>query len=159
MNHTNKVTPDHFRRDAYLYIRRAMVHQKAAKSTLQRQYALREKATTLGWPTERVIVIDCDVGQSGASTQQREGFQRLISDVRDGRVGILLTLQASRLSRNCGDWHRLLETCAFRGTLLLVNDEVYNPAHVNDRLLLGLGSEGESNLFHHPSHLYDREVY
>ena len=134
-----KVTPDHLRRGAYLYIRQATIHEELPDSgSLQRQYVLRHKAGSLGWPSERVVVIDCDLGKSGASTHDREGFQKLIADVREGRVGIVLTFDVSRLSRNCRDWHHLLETCACNDTLLLVKDDVYDLARFDDRLLLGL---------------------
>ena len=133
-----KVTPDHLRRDAYLYIRQAVVHGELSHSgSLQRQYALRHKAGTLGWPSERVLVIDCDLGQSGASTHDREGFQKLIADVSEGCVGIVLTFDVSRLSRNCRDWHHLLEVCASNDTLILIQEEVYDPARLDDRSLLG----------------------
>ena len=139
IDQVQKVTPDHLRRGAYLYIRQATIHEEFPDSgRLQRQYALRHKAGLLGWPSERVVVIDCDLGKSGASTHDREGFQKLIADVRESRVGIVLTFDVSRLSRNCRDWHHLLEACACNDTLLLVQDDVYDLARFDDRLLLGL---------------------
>src|SRR6202034_2648655 len=104
----------------------------------QRQYALRERAIALGWPIERVQVIDCDQGQSGASAADREGFQRLVAEVSLGHAGIVLGLEVSRLARNNSDWHRLLEICALADTLILDEDGVYDPASFNDRLVLGL---------------------
>ena len=92
----------------------------------------------LGWPSERVVVIDCDLGRSGASTHDREGFQKLLADVSEGRVGIVLTLDVSRLSRNCRDWHHLLEACARNDTLILVQGDVCDPARIDDRILLGI---------------------
>ena len=139
IDQVEKVTPDHLRRDAYLYIRQAVVHGELSHSgSLQRQYALRHKAGTLGWPSERVLVIDCDLGQSGASTHDREGFQKLIADVSEGCVGIVLTFDVSRLSRNCRDWHHLVEACARNDTLILVQDDVCDPARIDDRILLGI---------------------
>ena len=137
IDQVHKVTPDHLHRGAYLYIRQATIHEELPDSgSLQRQYALRHKAGSLGWPSERVVVIDCDLGQSGARTHDRDGFQKLITDVREGRVGIVLTFDVSRLSRNCRDWHHLLEACASNDTLILVKDDVYDLARFDDRLLL-----------------------
>jgi hypothetical protein len=90
------------------------------------------------------MVIDSDLGQSGASMAGREGFQRLVAEVGMGRAGIVLGLEVSRLARNCTDWHRLLEICALTDTLILDEDGLYDPAHFNDRLLLGLkGTTGQ----------------
>jgi DNA invertase Pin-like site-specific DNA recombinase len=156
IDEVQQVTPNHLRRDAYLYIRQATIHAGVPNSgSLQRQYALHQKAIALGWPSERVVVIDCDLGQSGASTHDRKGFQRLIADVSQGRVGIVLTLDVSRLSRNCCDWHDLLEACASHETLVLVKDEVYDLARFDGRLLLGLSrpmSETDARLQCLPVH-------
>jgi DNA invertase Pin-like site-specific DNA recombinase len=101
----------------------------------------------LGWRTEQIIVIDSDLGQSGATARDREGFQRLVADVGMGKAGIVLGLEVSRLARNSTDWHRLLEICALTDTLILDEDGVYDPAHFNDRLLLGLkGTMSEAEL-------------
>src|SRR5207248_975651 len=110
-------------------------------------YALRQQAIALGWPVEQVIVIDSDLGQSGASAVDREGFQRLVAEVGVGKAGIVLGLEVSRLARNSTDWHRLLEICALTDTLILDEDGVYDPAHFNDRLLLDLkGTMSEAEL-------------
>ena len=82
----------------------------------------------LGWPAERVIVIDSDLGRSGASAADRRGFQELMRQVRRGRVGIVMALEPSRLTRNAADWHRLVEACALSDTLLLDQDGLYDPA-------------------------------
>ena len=112
-----------------------------------RQYALRDRAVALGWPSERVIVIDSDLGKSGASGAERAGFQRLVGEVGTGKAGIVLGLEVSRLARNSSDWHRLLEICALTDTLILDEDGLYNPADFNDRLLLGLkGTMSEAEL-------------
>jgi DNA invertase Pin-like site-specific DNA recombinase len=143
-----KVTASHLRRDAYLYVRQSTVRQvfENTEST-RRQYALRERAVAMGWPIERVIVIDSDLGQSGASSTDREGFQKLVGEVGMGRAGIVLGLEVSRLARNSTDWHRLLEICALTDTLILDEDGVYNPGDFNDRLLLGLkGTMSEAEL-------------
>ncbi len=145
---SQKVTASHLKRDAYLYVRQSTLHQvfENTEST-KRQYALRQRAVALGWPMERIHVIDCDLGQSAASAGKREGFQRLISEVSLGRAGIVLGLEVSRLARNCTDWHRLLEICALSDTLILDEDGLYNSNNFNDRLLLGLkGTMSEAEL-------------
>jgi DNA invertase Pin-like site-specific DNA recombinase len=143
-----KVTASHLKRDAYLYIRQSTLRQVLENSeSTKRQYALRERAVALGWPIERIVVIDHDLGQSGASAADREGFQRLVSEVGMGHAGIVLGLEVSRLARNCADWHRLLEICALSQTLILDEDGLYDPTHFNDRLLLGLkGTMSEAEL-------------
>jgi DNA invertase Pin-like site-specific DNA recombinase len=104
----------------------------------KRQYALRDRAVALGWPIERVHVIDNDLGLSGAQSQDRDGFQRLVSEVAMGHAGIVLGLEVSRLARNNADWHRLLELAAMSRTLIMDEDGVYDAASFNDRMLLGL---------------------
>jgi DNA invertase Pin-like site-specific DNA recombinase len=144
-----KVASRHLKRDAYLYVRQSTLRQvfENTEST-ERQYALRQRAVALGWPIERIIVIDTDQGQSGASAAGRDGFQRLVADVGMGRAGIVMGLEVSRLARNSSDWHRLLEICALSDTLILDEDGVYDPAHFNDRLLLGLkGTMSEAELY------------
>ena len=113
----------------------------------ERQYALRQRAVAFGWPAERIVVIDTDQGQSGASAADREGFQQLVAEVGMGQAGIVLGLEVSRLARNNADWHRLLEICALAGTLICDEDGLYDPADFNDRLLLGLkGTMSEAEL-------------
>ncbi len=143
-----KVSPSHLDRDAYLYVRQSTLRQVMENTeSTQRQYALRERAVALGWPIERVLVIDCDQGQSGASAADREGFQRLVAEVSLGHAGIVLGLEVSRLARNNSDWHRLLEICALTDTLILDEDGLHNPGQFNDRLLLGLkGTISEAEL-------------
>jgi DNA invertase Pin-like site-specific DNA recombinase len=142
-----KITASHLKRNAYLYVRQSTLRQVVENTeSTKRQYALRQRATALGWPDERVIVIDSDLGQSGASTD-REGFHKLVAEVGMGRAGMVLGLEVSRLARNSTDWHRLLEICALTETLILDEDGVYDPAHFNDRLLLGLkGTMSEAEL-------------
>ncbi len=143
-----KITASHLKRDAYLYVRQSTLRQvfENTEST-KRQYGLRDRAVALGWPLERVVVIDHDLGQSGASAADRLGFQKLVADVGMGRVGIVLGLEVSRLARSSADWHRLLEICALSDTLILDEDGVYDPSHFNDRLLLGMkGTMSEAEL-------------
>ena len=148
MNESLKVQPHHLQRGAYLYIRQSSMRQviENVEST-KRQYALRGRATGLGWRDDQIIVIDSDQGESCASAAWREGFKRLVSDVGMGRAGIVMGLEVSRLARNNADWHRLLEICALADTLILDEDGVYDPATFNDRLLLGLkGTMSEAEL-------------
>lgn len=143
-----KVNADHLRRDAFLYVRQSSLRQvfENTEST-KRQYALRERAVALGWPIERVHVIDSDLGQSGAQAVDRDGFQYLVSQVAMGKVGVVLGLEVSRLARNSADWHRLLELAAMTRTLIVDEDGLYDPSHFNDRLLLGLkGTMSEAEL-------------
>jgi DNA invertase Pin-like site-specific DNA recombinase len=148
-NETNqKVRASHLKRNAYLYIRQSTLRQvfENTEST-KRQYDLRGRAVALGWPLEQIIIIDGDLGQSGASAADREGFQQLVTEVGLGRAGIVMGLEVSRLARNSSDWHRLLEICALTDTLILDEDGIYDPSHFNDRLLLGLkGTMSEAEL-------------
>ena len=133
-----KITASHLKRDAYLYIRQSTLRQVLENTeSTRRQYELQHRAVALGWPVERVVVIDSDLGQSGASAADRKGFQKLVTEVSLGRAGLVMGLEVSRLARNCSDWHRLLEICALGDTLILDEDGLYNPADFNDRLLLG----------------------
>lgn len=143
-----KVTNDHLKRDAYLYVRQSTLRQVAEHGeSTQRQYALRDRAIATGWPTERVHIIDRDLGKSGSSSATRDGFQELVSEVALGRAGIVMGLEVSRLARNSSDWHRLVELCALTSTLILDEDGIYDPSGFNDRLLLGLkGTMSEAEL-------------
>ncbi|MGH8996298.1 MAG: recombinase family protein, partial [Acidimicrobiales bacterium] len=143
-----KVSAAHLARTAYLYVRQSTLRQVMENTeSTQRQYALRQRAVALGWPTESIVTIDTDQGQSGASSADREGFQHLVAEVGLGRAGIVLGLEVSRLARNSADWHRLLEICALSDTLICDEDGLYNPADFNDRLLLGLkGTMSEAEL-------------
>lgn len=146
-----KVTASHLERLAYLYVRQSTLRQVLENTeSTKRQYALKERAVALGWSLEQVVVIDSDLGLSGADSD-REGFQRLVAAVGLGEVGVVLGLEVSRLARNSADWHRLLEICALTDTLILDEDGLYNPGHFNDRLLLGLKgtmSEAELHVLH-----------
>lgn len=148
MNESLKVQSHHLERGAYLYVRQSSMRQVIENTeSTKRQYALRARAMVLGWADERMVVIDSDQGESGASAAWREGFQRLVTDVGMGRAGIVMGLEVSRLARNNADGHRLLEICALGDTLILDEDGVYDPAHFNDRLLLGLkGTMSEAEL-------------
>src|ERR1700688_2866296 len=144
----SKISAQHLRRDAFLYVRQSTLRQVMENTeSTQRQYALRDRAVALGWPAERIHTIDEDLGISGAHAENRDGFQRLVSEVALGHAGIVLGLEVSRLARNNADWHRLIELAALAHTLILDEDGIYDPAHFNDRLLLGLkGTMSEAEL-------------
>ena len=148
MNTSNKVTAEHLRRLAYLYVRQSTLRQvHENRESTARQYDLKRRAQGLGWATDQIIVIDEDLGLSGATAINRNGFQHLVAEVGLGRVGVVMGLEVSRLARSSTDWHRLLEICALADTLILDEDGIYDPSHFNDRLLLGLkGTMSEAEL-------------
>ncbi len=143
----HKITAGHLSRQAYLYVRQSTLRQVLENTeSTKRQYALRERAVALGWRPEQVVVVDSDLGQSGADAD-RAGFQRLVAAVGMGEVGVVIGLEVSRLARSSSDWHRLLEICALANTLILDEDGLYDPSHFNDRLLLGMkGTMSEAEL-------------
>jgi len=143
-----KVTASHLKRSAFLYVRQSTLRQvRENTESKHRQYDLRQRAQELGWGAEQVVVIDSDLGQSGASAVEREGFQKLVTEVSMNRAGVVMGLEVSRLARNSADWYRLLQICALTDTLLLDEDGIYNPTQFNDRLLLGLkGTMSEAEL-------------
>ena len=143
-----KVTEQHLKQDAYLYIRQSTPRQVLENTeSTQRQYALRERAVALGWPLERIHVLDCDLGKSGSQSGGRDGFQQLVSEVALGKAGLVMGLEVSRLARNSADWHRLIQLCSLSGALILDEDGIYDPANFNDRLVLGLkGTLSEAEL-------------
>jgi DNA invertase Pin-like site-specific DNA recombinase len=143
----SKISATHLLRQAYVYVRQSTLRQVLENTeSTKRQYALRERAIALGWPPDRIVVIDSDLGRSGADSD-REGFARLVAAVGLGEVGVVLGLEVSRLARNSTDWHRLLEICALTDTLICDEDGLYDPGHFNDRLLLGLkGTMSEAEL-------------
>ncbi len=147
-DHHQKVTAQHLTRSAYLYIRQSTLRQVVENTeSTRRQYDLRERALSLGWTQDQIVVVDSDQGLS-ASTSDRIGFQNLVAEVSLGHAGVVMGLEVSRLARNSADWHRLLEICALSSTLILDEDGLYNPAHFNDRLLLGLkGTMSEAELY------------
>lgn len=146
--HAGKVQAAHRDRLAVVYVRQSTPQQVLDHQESTRlQYGLSTHAQELGWASERVLVIDDDQGRSGTSAQGRVGFQRLVSEVSLGHVGIILGIEISRLARSCADWYPLLELCALFGTLIADGDGVYDPRQYNDRLLLGLkGTMSEAEL-------------
>ena len=148
MNDITKVGASHLGRAAYIYLRQSTPSQvEHNRESTQRQYALAARATTLGWPSQQVVVVDEDLGLSGSGIVERNGFARLTAEVALGHVGIVLGLEVSRLARNNADWYRLLDLCGLTDTLIGDADGIYHPAMFNDRLLLGLkGTMSEAEL-------------
>ncbi|MGH9305491.1 MAG: recombinase family protein [Acidimicrobiales bacterium] len=149
----SKVTASHLERDAYVYVRQSTLTQvREHTESLERQYELASRAQILGWPPRQVIVVDDDLGRSGAEATAREGFKNLVADVGLGKVGIVLGIEVSRLARNNADWYQLLDLCALTDTLIADGDGLYHPGDFNDRLVLGLKgtmSEAELHLIRH----------
>jgi excisionase family DNA binding protein len=148
MSDRSKITEAHRRRRAVVYVRQSTPAQlERNHESRARQYALRERAVELGWPAGAVVVVDEDLGRSGASTDGRLGFKELVAEVGLGQVGLVLALEVSRLARSSADWHQLLDLCALTGTLIADSDGIYSPQDFNDRLLLGLkGTMSEAEL-------------
>jgi DNA invertase Pin-like site-specific DNA recombinase len=144
----DKVTAQHHGRLAIVYVRQSTPQQvERHQESTRLQYALVDRAADLGWERGRIIVIDDDLGRSGSTIEGRLGFQRLVAEVGLGNVGLVLGIEMSRLARSCRDWHQLLEICSLFDTLIADVDGVYDPAHYNDRLLLGLkGTMSEAEL-------------
>ncbi len=154
---TVKIQSLHYERTAYVYVRQSTPWQVLEnRESTERQYHLRERAVQLGWPASHVEVIDEDQGRSGSSATHRSGFQRLVTEVGLGKVGIVLMLEASRLARNNSDWYRLIEICGLTRTLIGDESAVYSPREPNDRLLLGVkGTLSEAELFTLRTRLYE----
>ena len=139
MSERDKITTHHLARQAVVYLRQSSAAQVTHnRESTKRQYALAGKARDLGWPDDRIVVIDEDLGLSGSGSVVRSGFQRLTAEVALGGVGLVLGLEVSRLARNNADWHRLIELAGLTDALIGDGDGLYHPATFNDRLLLGL---------------------
>src|SRR5262247_4442338 len=137
----SKITTAHRAKFACVYLRKSTLGQVLHNTeSTARQYALVERAVALGWPKDRVLVIDEDLGRSGASSDLRSGFQQLMTEVGLAQVGLVLSIEASRLARNSSDWYRLLDLCSIFGALIADAEVVYDPRTYHDRLLLGLAN-------------------
>jgi len=134
-----RISAAHRAKLAFVYVRQSSPGQvRHHQESTELQYRLVERATLFGWPRERVHVIDDDLGKSGTSSSDRQGFQTLIAEVGLGKAGLVMSLDASRLARNNRDWHQLLELCSLFGVLIADGERLYDPAAYHDRLLLGL---------------------
>ena len=148
MSSNDKIKQSHLDRSAYVYVRQSTAAQvqRNRESTL-RQYKLADRATDLGWPKERVRVIDEDLARSGSGSVERDGFTQMTADVALGQVGLILSIEVSRVARNNADWYRLLDLCSVTDTLIGDEDGLYHAGLFNDRLLLGLkGTMAEAEL-------------
>src|SRR5215208_1414040 len=133
------VKPHHLQRRAVIYVRQSTPHQVLTnQESLRLQYALRGRARALGWHEADIEVIDSDLGTSGAASDHRRGFKDLVARVTLGEVGLILSIDVTRLARNCSDWYPLLDVCGHRECLIADRDGVYDPGTPNGRLLLGL---------------------
>jgi DNA invertase Pin-like site-specific DNA recombinase len=133
------VKPDHLDRKAVVYVRQSTPHQVTTnQESLRLQYALSQRARELGWREADIDVIDSDLGQSGAGAAHRKGFKDLVARVTLGEIGLVLSMDVTRLARNCSDWYPLLDVCGHRRCLIADRDGIYDPGTPNGRLLLGL---------------------
>jgi len=148
MNDNQKIKSTHLQRYAYVYVRQSTAAQVAFnRESTDRQYKLAQRAIGLGWSKQQVKVIDEDLAQSGSSTTQRGGFTLMTAEVALGQVGLILSIEVSRVARNNSDWYRLLDLCSVTDTLIGDDDGLYHPGLFNDRLLLGLkGTMAEAEL-------------
>lgn len=149
MSRSELIHPQHLTRLAVIYIRQSSPQQVVNnQESLRLQYALQQRAQELGWPPDRIEIIDADLGLTAAMAQHREGFKELLAKVTLGQVGIILSVDVTRLSRNCSDWYPLLDLCGFKSCLIADRDGVYDPGTANGRMLLGLkGQLSEIELF------------
>src|SRR5262245_16630341 len=139
MSTTPMVQPHHLRRKAVIYIRQSTGHQVLTNlESQQLQHTMRAHAHHLGWPDERIEVVETDMGRTAQSTERRDGYKALLAEVALGQVGIVLSYESTRLSRNCTDWYPLLDLCAYNQCLIADRDGVYDAATPNGRLLLGM---------------------
>lgn len=147
MNNT-RVSAAHLQRLAYIYVRQSTASQvEHNRESTDRQYKLMERASGLGWPNDRIKVIDTDLAKSADGMAHRTGFDTMFTDVALHNVGLILSIEVSRLARNSSDWYRLLDLCGVTDTLIGDEDGLYHPGLFNDRLLLGLkGTMAEAEL-------------
>jgi DNA invertase Pin-like site-specific DNA recombinase len=145
---SGKIQLHHRDRLAIVYIRQSSLQQVQQHSeSTKLQYALTDKVQLMGWSKQQLLIIDEDLGLSGASAHGRPGFQKLVTEVTLDHVGIIVGIEISRLARSCKDWYQLLEVCALFRTLIADTDGIYDPSSYNDRLLLGLkGTMSEAEL-------------
>ncbi|HUJ90903.1 MAG TPA: recombinase family protein [Syntrophorhabdales bacterium] len=148
MNVNDKIKPSHSQRCAYIYIRQSTASQvQFNRESTDRQYKLKDRAVHLGWPPSQIKIIDEDLTCSGSGTSERPGFTTMTTEVALGHVGLVLSIEVSRVARNNADWYRLLDLCSVTDTLIGDEDGIYHPGLFNDRLLLGLkGTMAEAEL-------------
>jgi len=148
MSGESKITPTHLSRCVCVYVRQSTPSQVAHnRESTDRQYQLVGRALGLGWDKRQVKVVDEDLAQSGETTARRSGFALMTAEVAMGHVGLILSIEVSRVARNNTDWYQLLDLCSVMDTLIGDEDGLYHPGLFNDRLLLGLkGTMAEAEL-------------
>jgi len=148
MSLNEKINANHLNRCAYVYVRQSTASQvQHNRESTDRQYKLADRAVLLGWPQPQIRIIDEDLARSGSTTTDRNGFAAMITEVALGHVGLILSIEVSRVARNNADWYRLLDLCGVTDTLIGDEDGLYHPGLFNDRLLLGLkGTMAEAEL-------------
>jgi len=148
MSDNQKIKPTHLQRQALVYVRQSTAAQvEFNRESTDRQYRLKDRAISLGWSKNQVKIIDEDLALSGTDSTQRSGFTTMISEVALGRVGLILSIEVSRVARNNSDWYRLLDLCSVTNILIGDSDGLYHPGLFNDRLLLGMkGTMAEAEL-------------
>lgn len=148
MSNQDKIQPSHLQRTAYVYVRQSTAAQvQHNRESTDRQYKLADRAIGLGWSGSQVKIIDKDLAHSGSSSSERTGFTTMIAEVALGQVGLILSIEVSRVARNNADWYRLLDLCGVTDTLIGDEEGLYHPGLFNDRLLLGLkGTMAEAEL-------------
>ena len=146
MNNSELIQSHHRARKAVIYIRQSSGHQVLSNvESRALQHAMRDRALALGWDESRIEIVEADTGTSAQSTQGREGYKRLLSQIVLGLVGLVLSYESTRLSRNCSDWYPLLDVCTAHECLIADRDGVYDPSTSNGRLLLGMNSPCSSS--------------
>jgi DNA invertase Pin-like site-specific DNA recombinase len=145
----SKITADHLRRDAIVYVRQSSLRQvENHQESTRLQYQLAQTVEKWGWAAQQIDVIDEDLGKTASEAEARGGFQRMMAEISKERIGLIIGLDVSRLARSSADWHRLLKLCELFDTLVADVDGVYDLSKFNDRLLLGLkGTMSEAELY------------
>ena len=148
MSANEKIKPTHLQRYTYVYVRQSTAAQvQHNRESTDRQYKLADRALRLGWSQSQIKIIDEDLARSGSGTSDRHGFALMTTEVALGHVGLILSIEVSRVARNSADWYRLLDLCGVTDTLIGDEDGLYHPGLFNDRLLLGLkGTMAEAEL-------------
>lgn len=148
MSSNEKIQPAHLQRHAYVYVRQSTASQvQHNRESRERQYKLVDRAMNLGWRKAQIKVVDEDLGHSGSGIVERTGFTKMTAEVALGQVGMVLSIEVSRVARNSADWYRLLDLCSVTDTLIGDEEGIYHPGLFNDRLLLGLkGTMAEAEL-------------
>jgi DNA invertase Pin-like site-specific DNA recombinase len=146
-----EITPQHQQKTAYVYVRQSTPRQvKHNLQSQQLQYDLVDLAKAKGWPPEKIIIVDEDLGKSASGTTHREGLEKMLAHLCLGEVGVLFCAEASRLARNGREWHQIIDFCSIVGALIIDYEGAYDPRLPSDRLLLGVKgtvSQFEVDLF------------